>query len=77
MPAELAGIDWLRGNRTAPVPAPGTCPRVSAIQVPLTTAAALGAIFLNVMADDPDLHRARDTFAALVQAARLYGCTRR
>ena len=37
------------------------------------TAAALGASFLNVMADDPDLYRARDTFAALVQAARPYG----
>ena len=29
------------------------------------TAAALGASFLNVMGDDPELHRARDTFAAL------------
>jgi len=37
------------------------------------TAAALGASFLNVMADDPELHRARDTFAALAEAARPYG----
>ena len=37
------------------------------------TAAALSASFLNVVADDPDLHRARDTFAALAQAARPYG----
>jgi sugar phosphate isomerase/epimerase len=37
------------------------------------TAVALGASFLNVMADDPDLHRAKDTFAALAEAARPYG----
>ena len=37
------------------------------------TAAALGASFLNVMGDDPELHRARDTFAALVEAAHPYG----
>jgi sugar phosphate isomerase/epimerase len=37
------------------------------------TAAALGASFLNVMGDDPELHRARDTFAALAEAARPYG----
>ena len=37
------------------------------------TGAALGASFLNVMGDDPDLHRARDTFAALAEAARPYG----
>ena len=37
------------------------------------TAATLGASFLNVMADDPELHRARDTFAALAEAARPYG----
>jgi sugar phosphate isomerase/epimerase len=37
------------------------------------TAAALGASFLNVMADDPELHRARDTFASLAEAARPYG----
>src|ERR1700722_7280392 len=37
------------------------------------TAAALDASFLNVMGDDPDLHRARDTFAALAEAARPYG----
>ena len=37
------------------------------------TAAALSASFLNVMADDPELHRARDTFAALAEAARPYG----
>ncbi len=37
------------------------------------TAAALGASFINVMADDPDLHRATDTFAALAEAARPYG----
>ena len=37
------------------------------------TAAALGASFINVMGDDPELHRARDTFAALADAARPYG----
>jgi sugar phosphate isomerase/epimerase len=37
------------------------------------TAAALDASFINVMGDDPDLHRARDTFAALAEAARPYG----
>jgi sugar phosphate isomerase/epimerase len=37
------------------------------------TASALGARFLNVMADDPELYRARDTFAALAEAARPYG----
>ena len=37
------------------------------------TAAALGASFINVMADDPELSRARDTFAALAEAARPYG----
>jgi sugar phosphate isomerase/epimerase len=37
------------------------------------TAAELGASFLNVMADDPDLHRAGDNFAALVEASRPYG----
>jgi len=37
------------------------------------TAAALGASFINVMADDPNLHRATDTFASLVEAARPYG----
>jgi sugar phosphate isomerase/epimerase len=37
------------------------------------TAAALGASFINVMGDDPDLYRARDTFAALAEAAHPYG----
>jgi len=37
------------------------------------TAAALNASFINVMGDDPDLHRARDTFAALAEATRPYG----
>jgi len=37
------------------------------------TGAELGARFVNVMADDPDLHRATDNFAALVEAARPYG----
>ena len=37
------------------------------------TAAALGASFINVMADDPELGRARDTFAELAAAARPYG----
>jgi sugar phosphate isomerase/epimerase len=37
------------------------------------TAAALDASFINVMGDDPDLYRARDTFAALAEAARPYG----
>ena len=37
------------------------------------SAAALGASFINVMADDPDLHRAADTFASLGEAARPYG----
>ena len=37
------------------------------------TAAALRASFLNVMGDDPDPERARDTFAALAEAARPYG----
>ena len=37
------------------------------------TAAALGASFVNVMGDDPDLPRARDTFAALTETARPYG----
>ena len=37
------------------------------------TAAALGASFINVMADDPELSRARDIFAALAEAARPYG----
>ncbi|MBA8824513.1 hypothetical protein FHX42_001860 [Saccharopolyspora lacisalsi] len=32
----------------------------------------LGAHFLNVMCDDPDPDRAADTFAALVERARLY-----
>jgi len=35
--------------------------------------AKLGATFLNVMADDPDVNRARDNFAALVDAARPFG----
>jgi len=47
---------------------------VVADYVPLfETAAALGASFLNVMGDDPDLARTRDTFAALAEAARPYG----
>jgi sugar phosphate isomerase/epimerase len=37
------------------------------------TAAALRASFLNVMGDDPDPQRTRDTFAALAEAARPYG----
>jgi sugar phosphate isomerase/epimerase len=37
------------------------------------TGAALGASFINVMGDDPDLHRARDTFGALAAAAHPYG----
>ncbi len=37
------------------------------------TGAELGASFVNVMADDPELHRAGDNFAALVEAARPYG----
>ena len=37
------------------------------------TGAELGASFVNVMADDPELHRAADNFAALVAAARPYG----
>ncbi len=37
------------------------------------TGAELGASFVNVMADDPELHRATDNFAALVEAARPYG----
>lgn len=32
----------------------------------------LGARFLNVLCDDPDLDRAADTFAVLVERARLY-----
>lgn len=39
----------------------------------LETGALLGARFLNVLVDDPDLHRARDKFAALVEVARPYG----
>jgi sugar phosphate isomerase/epimerase len=37
------------------------------------TGAALGARFVNVLADDPDLARARDNFAALAGHAREYG----
>ena len=37
------------------------------------TAAELGVSFVNVMADDPDLARAADTFVALAEAARPYG----
>lgn len=37
------------------------------------TAAELGASFVSIMADDPELHRAMDNFAALVAAARPYG----
>jgi sugar phosphate isomerase/epimerase len=37
------------------------------------TGAELGARFVNVMADDPDLDRSRDNFAALVELARPYG----
>jgi sugar phosphate isomerase/epimerase len=37
------------------------------------TAAALNASFINVMGDDPDLHRAQDTFAALAAATRPFG----
>jgi sugar phosphate isomerase/epimerase len=37
------------------------------------TGAALGASFINVMGDDPDLDRAQDTFAALAAATRPYG----
>jgi sugar phosphate isomerase/epimerase len=37
------------------------------------TGAELGASFVNVMADDPEPHRAADNFAALVAAARPYG----
>jgi len=37
------------------------------------TGQALGARFLNVLADDPDLVRVRDNFAALVEQAQPYG----
>jgi sugar phosphate isomerase/epimerase len=37
------------------------------------TGQALGARFLNVLADDSDLARVRDNFAALVEQARPYG----
>jgi sugar phosphate isomerase/epimerase len=46
---------------------------VASYQPLFETAAALGASFINVMGDDPDLSRARDTFAALADAARPYG----
>ena len=46
---------------------------VASYQPLLETAAALGASFINVMGDDPDPSRARDTFAALVESARPYG----
>jgi sugar phosphate isomerase/epimerase len=36
------------------------------------TGQALGARFLNVLADDPDLTRVRDNFAALVEQAQPY-----
>jgi sugar phosphate isomerase/epimerase len=39
----------------------------------LEVGARLGANFLNVLADDPDLDRTRDNFRALVEAARPYG----
>lgn len=35
--------------------------------------AQLGASFINVIADDPDFSRARDTFAALAAEARPFG----
>jgi sugar phosphate isomerase/epimerase len=37
------------------------------------TGASLGARFVNVLADDPDLERARDTFAALAELAAEFG----
>jgi sugar phosphate isomerase/epimerase len=37
------------------------------------TGAALGASFVNVIAFDPDLDRAADTFAALAEVAQTYG----
>jgi sugar phosphate isomerase/epimerase len=37
------------------------------------TGARLGASFVNVMADDPELNRIRDNFAALAERARPYG----
>src|SRR5262245_59815918 len=37
------------------------------------TGALLRASFVNVLADDPDLHRARDNFAAVAQDAGGYG----
>lgn len=46
---------------------------VSAYQPLFETAAELGASFINVMADDPELARAADIFAALAEAARPYG----
>jgi sugar phosphate isomerase/epimerase len=39
----------------------------------LESGARLQARFLNVIGDDPDLNRARDTFAALASAASEYG----
>jgi hypothetical protein len=39
----------------------------------LETGARLHARFLNVIGDDPDLSRARDTFASLASAASEYG----
>jgi sugar phosphate isomerase/epimerase len=37
------------------------------------TGAELGARFVNVMADDPELNRVRDNFAAVADQARPYG----
>jgi sugar phosphate isomerase/epimerase len=39
----------------------------------LEVGARLGARFLNVFGDDPDLDRARDTFTEIVQRAEPYG----
>jgi sugar phosphate isomerase/epimerase len=50
---------------------PDTVP--AQFQALFETGAQLRARFVNVMADDPDLGRSRDNFAALVELARPYG----
>lgn len=46
--------------------------RVADCDRALDVGVRLGARFLNVLCDDPDLDRAADTFAALVERAELY-----
>ncbi|MFD0488452.1 sugar phosphate isomerase/epimerase family protein [Saccharopolyspora spinosporotrichia] len=50
---------------------PGTAP--ADYEQALEVGVRLGARFLNVMCDDPDLDRASDTFAGVVERARIYG----